>query len=506
MKCPNCSFINPDNSSTCRVCGYEFTPLPERKISKSKSSLDENDDEMDITFDTLFGVPSNPRTMKNPLDKSKDKSRLLNEDKEEHQYQDQFPNEEIEEYVTNNDISEDTQIYEKIEEADSAEETEEADSSEEMEEAQAVEDKIEEIETGQTEFDVIDIELIEHEDETAIENGKSLKTKKTRNNRFTLFLLISLLILILALTYAGSKILDFKNQASDNVLPEENASVTENTAPVTTETENDITEEDVIKLFFDEYPSYVNDGNISLLMKFNNPQSILEKLNLQKSLGLEEIIFEISEIKSESESVSFVDAIVTIKRFNIPNVEEIWQFKLSKADNKWSIDDIVFPIENTAKDTNPQESKEPPKSTTTTTPVEKPTGFISSGNFKGGIVTDGQNISQIRLGNHDLYERIVIDFSVPNNDGILQPVSEVCKYEAKISADGRQVEILMFGVRGASATSPDFTYSKVFKSIDIFYPKDDSTVGLTLILREKSSFKVFPLKEPGRIVIDVMKE
>ena len=67
-----------------------------------------------------------------------------------------------------------------------------------------------------------------------------------------------------------------------------------------------------------------------------------------------------------------------------------------------------------------------------------------------------------------------------------------------------EVSIVISGVRAASAVPPVFAKSSNLKSLDIYYPSDDSVIGLSLKLKKPSSYKVFPLKEPGRIVIDTM--
>ena len=64
---------------------------------------------------------------------------------------------------------------------------------------------------------------------------------------------------------------------------------------------------------------------------------------------------------------------------------------------------------------------------------------MKTGSFKGGIITDGQDINSIRYGNHDQFERLVIDLTEwqkTNADGSAVKVNEACHYEATISDDG----------------------------------------------------------------------
>jgi hypothetical protein len=40
--------------------------------------------------------------------------------------------------------------------------------------------------------------------------------------------------------------------------------------------------------------------------------------------------------------------------------------------------------------------------------------------------------------------------------------------------------------------------------VTAYFPEDDSMVGFTIELNQASEYKVFSLKSPGKIVIDVM--
>lgn len=88
------------------------------------------------------------------------------------------------------------------------------------------------------------------------------------------------------------------------------------------------------------------------------------------------------------------------------------------------------------------------------------------------------------------YERIVIDFntkSIPKIYGHISPAK-------KISVDFFNTTI--------SSQLPELKNSKFVQSVD-FITVDGKNITMEMILKGKSSFDVFYLENPGRLVIDI---
>ncbi len=542
MKCPNCSFMNPDQSVMCKICGYEFDKVPSKDNSHNSNHDVANDDdsEIEVTFDTLFGVRSNSRKIKNPLDKSKDKKRGFDTDEENHE-----PDEAL-------DVSSELDAQEPdSQNIGSAPNTDDHEDSTETHYThtaassilrphspvkEAVTPEANEAVTEEHPSDVlldddgnvIDIELIQTGDiqndfYTSDDDILDDDSRKTDNHKITIILL-TVVILLIALVFAfTSSKLKFNPFAS---APEPETPISEpvdNTPNNSNDPQTDqvinIDPNDTIKAFFEELPGYVNDNNISFSMYFKTPQSALEILTAFKNKGqIDKIEYDISETTLNAENSATVNVVSSIERTTENKhllSQDEWQFELSLEGDTWLIQDFSLnnqdsTVSNANTDTSSSNSDSTPStnnSTTTSTAPIKPKGFVKTGSFKGGIITDGQDINSIRYGNHDQFERLVIDLTEwqkTNADGSAVKVNEACHYEATISDDGLEVSIVVSGARAASAVPPVFANSSNIKSLEIYYPSDDSVIALSLKLKKPSSYKVFPLKEPGRIVIDTM--
>ena len=276
-------------------------------------------------------------------------------------------------------------------------------------------------------------------------------------------------------------------------------------------------------IFFGQLKAYVNDGNIAVLSRFENSQNALEQLNRFKNEGT------LDDFRLTMPSIDDIDPLgtpitinVAIDRtisdksvtredtwsFNWVYIEEQWliqslqiqsQDGTTTVDNSSEVDNSIPPTDNTGTATSS------PDNSTPTTSTIKPEGFTTTASFTGGIITDGQDISSIRFGRHDAFDRLVFDLSAwtgTTTSG--ESIEEACHYEAKISDDGKSITLLFSGARGASAALPNLRGSSYFSAISVFYPEDDSAVGFNITLNQSSAYKVFSLKAPGRIVVDVM--
>lgn len=89
------------------------------------------------------------------------------------------------------------------------------------------------------------------------------------------------------------------------------------------------------------------------------------------------------------------------------------------------------------------------------------------------------------------YERVVIDFNTPQVPGLYGHISGKDK---KLSVD--------FFNTGISTAQPQLPNSKNVKSID-FISVDGKTMTMDMSLKNKASYDVFYLENPGRLVIDI---
>lgn len=123
--------------------------------------------------------------------------------------------------------------------------------------------------------------------------------------------------------------------------------------------------------------------------------------------------------------------------------------------------------------------------------------FRNEGKFVGGTITDGQKLKNIKWGNWKDFERIAFEMS---GDSKSMP-----HYEVIMPENHGVIVILWSGVRENNAKIPNLKYSKIVKSMDKIYPEDDSMIGVGISLSESKEIRVFQLKNPNRLVIDIKK-
>ena len=119
--------------------------------------------------------------------------------------------------------------------------------------------------------------------------------------------------------------------------------------------------------------------------------------------------------------------------------------------------------------------------------------FLDSGVFHYNSDLKSSSIKGVRGSAVDGrgYERVVIDFTTPS----------IPKVYGHISAKDNKVNIDFFDTSVAT-TQPQLSNSKFVKSID-FINVDGKTTTMQLTSKDKSSFDVFYLENPGRLVIDI---
>lgn len=118
--------------------------------------------------------------------------------------------------------------------------------------------------------------------------------------------------------------------------------------------------------------------------------------------------------------------------------------------------------------------------------------FLDSGVFhmnselKSAAITGVRNSAVNGRG----YERVVIDFSTP----------AVPKLYGHITAN-KKLSIDFFDT-AIQTSQPNMKNSKFVKAVD-FITVDGKTITMEMSLKGKSSFDIFYLENPGRLVIDI---
>ncbi len=134
-------------------------------------------------------------------------------------------------------------------------------------------------------------------------------------------------------------------------------------------------------------------------------------------------------------------------------------------------------------------------------------GYKSAGYFHGGKMTKGLDVRSIRWSDkHNGYERVVLDvyiwhgvfdntpYQKSNRVGLYQIGKEE---KGSVHLDGE-----LSGYRAFSAKLPSFSKSKFIKKMQVI-PNDENSFYFTLTLKKPAIYKVFTLKNPARIVIDL---
>ena len=119
--------------------------------------------------------------------------------------------------------------------------------------------------------------------------------------------------------------------------------------------------------------------------------------------------------------------------------------------------------------------------------------FLDSGVFHHNSPLKNSQIIGIRNSTSPSqgYERVVIDFNT----------TSIPKIYGHISNKDKKIVIDFFDANAAN-TQKVLKNSKFVKNID-FINVDDSSVTMDLALKGKSSFDIFYLENPGRLVIDI---
>ena len=126
----------------------------------------------------------------------------------------------------------------------------------------------------------------------------------------------------------------------------------------------------------------------------------------------------------------------------------------------------------------------------------------------GGSISDGLDLSHIRIGEHAGYTRIVFDVKYWEGYGVPKAgrsSNNVGHYKFTLDQNN-SIEIEFSGFRSSSAKEVSVPEQSMIQSIRRLKGEaygDDSSVFYRIRLRAPAKLKVFHLYAPARIVLDI---
>jgi hypothetical protein len=128
--------------------------------------------------------------------------------------------------------------------------------------------------------------------------------------------------------------------------------------------------------------------------------------------------------------------------------------------------------------------------------------------MSGGSITDGLDISSIRIGTHPGFERLVFD--IVHWEGNVEQAGQAATlpghFHIEPVAAGREYAIQLGGFRAFSTATPVFHSSSRIASLERRKGEryeDDSSIALLIRLKAELCYRAFALDTPARFVIDI---
>lgn len=133
---------------------------------------------------------------------------------------------------------------------------------------------------------------------------------------------------------------------------------------------------------------------------------------------------------------------------------------------------------------------------------------FTQGKTRGGSVSDGLDVGNIRRGRHVSFDRLVFDVAWWEGAGgdARLPAASSGHFQVEPVKVGQEYAIELGGFRAFSASLPVF--SGTGRVMYLTRRKgeayeDDSTIALLIGIRPGLCYRAFALTDPARIVIDV---
>jgi hypothetical protein len=129
----------------------------------------------------------------------------------------------------------------------------------------------------------------------------------------------------------------------------------------------------------------------------------------------------------------------------------------------------------------------------------------SDSKFSADKTNDNLDIGTIRISEEKDSIRLVFDIYKWNhtNDYLGEKSASVGSYNFNYSAEKSLITAIVNGYRGFSAKLPKFNKNSIVEEIYMDEYLDDSGYKFHIKLRYDAEVKVFSLKNPGRIVVDI---
>jgi len=126
--------------------------------------------------------------------------------------------------------------------------------------------------------------------------------------------------------------------------------------------------------------------------------------------------------------------------------------------------------------------------------------------FDGGKRGDGLDIGTIRVNEKGDSVRLVFDSYKWNDttEYLGDKVNQVGSYDFDYDPDKLLITAVVHGYRAFSANLPKFSSKSIVDKIYLDKYLDDSGYKFYIKLKYDSEVKVFDLKNPGRIVVDIL--
>jgi len=132
--------------------------------------------------------------------------------------------------------------------------------------------------------------------------------------------------------------------------------------------------------------------------------------------------------------------------------------------------------------------------------------FLISQTIKGGTISDGLDLANIKMAKHQDYTRVVFytNFWEGHNKANT-PADTAGSYEFVLSDDKKNIDVELSGYRSSSVKN--ITTIDSIKSIKELRGEeygDDSSIFYRIKLPNKASnIKAFTLENPARVVLDI---
>ncbi|WP_113675262.1 O-antigen ligase family protein [Vallitalea guaymasensis] len=133
--------------------------------------------------------------------------------------------------------------------------------------------------------------------------------------------------------------------------------------------------------------------------------------------------------------------------------------------------------------------------------AENNVDFIRDGKLRVKKDCNGGDVGGIRVGKHETFERVVFDIYSFVLGGKGEKIDESGTYEVEVSSLNNSCEI-RFIARNKTAEIPKVDYDLI-KNIESMQILDDSEVGIRINFKKDVEVRVYDLKNPGRVVVDV---